>query len=84
MSDDTKTPLSELFKDLPERASVQAFDRGDACGFVVSWCEPGYGFGQFTFGLDKKTRAFFGDTECTDTALVGRILARLPGTVVEP
>ena len=84
MPDDTKAPLSELFKDLPEGACVRAFDREGACGFVVSWSEPGYGFGEFAFGLDKKTRAFFGDTECTDPDFVGRVLARLVGTVVKP
>jgi hypothetical protein len=74
--------LSEIMKKLPTNADIAVFDHGDACGFVVSWSEAGYGFGEFTFFLDKATGEFHGDTECTDPDHVGRILMSLVGSTV--
>jgi hypothetical protein len=74
--------LSEIMKSLPTNAAVTVVDRDGVCGFVVSWSEQGYGFGEFTFLLDKVTGEFQGDTECTDPDHVGRILMQLAGTTV--
>lgn len=75
--------LHEIMKDLSTNTAVTVFDRDGACGFVVSWSEQGYGFGEFTFFLDKTTGEFRGDTECTAQDHVGRILMRLAGTTVK-
>lgn len=75
--------MEKVMASLPTKAVVTAFDRGGACGFVVSWSESGYGFGEFTFFLDKATGEFHGDTECTDPDHVGRILTQLVGTTVK-
>ena len=78
-----KKELSELLSELPTGAVLTVVDREEVCGFCVSYSEAGFGFGEITFLLDKKTGEITGDTECTSPDHVGRILQRLVGTVVK-
>lgn len=78
----SKDEMQKAMDGLPTCAVLSVVDRESVCGFVVSWSEQGYGFGEFEFVLDKKTGEFSGNTECTDPDHVGRILMRLVGTAV--
>jgi hypothetical protein len=82
MTDGDGGSIAKLMEGLPTATSVNVVNREGACGFVVSWSEPGFGFGQFEFVLDKETGEFCGNRECMDPDHVGRILARLVGKVV--
>lgn len=79
---DPKDNLSKVMEALPTCTALRVIDRNEACGFVVSWSETGYGFGEFEFFLDKKTGEFGGNIECMDPDHVGRILMRLVGATV--
>ena len=79
----TDKSLTKLFSGMETLTSLEVFENEDACGFCVSYTEQGFGFGQITFVLDKKTGKFTGDTECTSPEHVARILKRLAGTVVK-
>ena len=75
--------LREAMLELPTASTLMVVDREDVCGFIVSWSERGFGYGQLEFVLDKRTGEGSAHTETMSPERVGQIIQRLVGTTVK-
>lgn len=71
------------FDSLPTISKIEAYNHENSFGFVIPFTITGFGFGEITLGVDKKTGEAYVDLESMSPERCGEIVERTIGRVVE-
>lgn len=74
--------IKDFMAGLPTQSRVTWYNHEKGFGFVVQFSEAGFGFGEFTFSVDKETGKASFDNEGTGMEHCANIIERVVGTEI--